>query len=179
MARKRNRNARVCRDARGLRGARVRRGLLHAGGWLGLWTPITAPIRANTGYTVWIIDCCALARVSTASSRWRDSASRVSACPSLSPAASIALAAMPRLLTRLGDDAPLSMVRSRLQRPMCGAVVRVRVPHASHAMSVSRPCDQCSTVKRCTMFMDDTTRKPIYLCPACARDLGYARKDAV
>jgi hypothetical protein len=41
---------------------------------------------------------------------------------------------------------------------------------------VSRPCEQCNTVKRCAMFIDETTRKPIYLCPACARDLGYARK---
>ena len=64
---------------------------------------------------------------------------------------------------------------------MRGAVVRLRVPRAASAMSVSRPCDQCGTVKRCTMFVDDTTQKPIYLCPACARDLEYARattKDA-
>jgi ribosomal protein S27AE len=42
-------------------------------------------------------------------------------------------------------------------------------------MSVSRPCEQCDTVRRCRMFIDGTTGRPVYLCGACARELGYDR----
>jgi hypothetical protein len=40
-------------------------------------------------------------------------------------------------------------------------------------MAVQCPCAQCTRVKRCTMFRDAHTGHLIYLCPVCARELGY------
>lgn len=40
-------------------------------------------------------------------------------------------------------------------------------------MSVSRPCQECSSVKRCTLYTDRDGRV-VYLCRRCARELGFA-----
>jgi hypothetical protein len=41
----------------------------------------------------------------------------------------------------------------------------------------SQKCNQCDTVKRCSMYVDDssTAVKPflVYLCRACAKNLGF------
>ncbi len=45
-------------------------------------------------------------------------------------------------------------------------------------MAVSRPCEECSEVKRCRMFMDDTRSgepTPIYLCGPCAAEHGFSQ----
>lgn len=40
----------------------------------------------------------------------------------------------------------------------------------------SKPCDHCSTVKRCQLVKaDDGTL--LYLCGRCQRDLGYAKES--
>ena len=39
-------------------------------------------------------------------------------------------------------------------------------------MAVSRPCEECQQVKRCTMHTD-RNEKIVYLCRACARELGF------
>lgn len=36
---------------------------------------------------------------------------------------------------------------------------------------VSRPCDECGKVKRCTMHRDELTGEMVYLCKRCAREL--------
>lgn len=38
-------------------------------------------------------------------------------------------------------------------------------------MSVSRPCEECSKVKRCKLYGDNA--RHAYLCGPCARELGY------
>jgi hypothetical protein len=41
----------------------------------------------------------------------------------------------------------------------------------------SQKCNQCDTVKRCAIYVDNssTAVKPfrVYLCRACAKDLGF------
>ena len=45
-------------------------------------------------------------------------------------------------------------------------------------MPVSRPCQHCSKVKRCTLHRDgDHEGVIIYLCRPCARALGYHVKE--
>ena len=40
---------------------------------------------------------------------------------------------------------------------------------------VSRPCDQCKTVRRCKMHIDRSITPPVlvYLCAPCERELGF------
>lgn len=46
------------------------------------------------------------------------------------------------------------------------------------ARGVSRPCDQCRTVRRCKMHVDASIKPPVivYLCDPCERELGYAEE---
>jgi hypothetical protein len=37
---------------------------------------------------------------------------------------------------------------------------------------MSRPCEQCGKVSRCRMSLD-AQRRIVYLCRACAKDLGF------
>ena len=48
-------------------------------------------------------------------------------------------------------------------------------------MPVSRKCEQCWTVKRCSAYpvdREDSQAALVYLCRPCARDLGYAPSGA-
>lgn len=38
----------------------------------------------------------------------------------------------------------------------------------------SLKCEQCGKIKRCAMHLDEHTKRPVYLCPPCAKELGYA-----
>jgi hypothetical protein len=53
-------------------------------------------------------------------------------------------------------------------------------------MAASRPCEQCKTVKRCSMFIEErisaaypggesrVVKAIVYLCAPCARELGFS-----
>lgn len=43
-------------------------------------------------------------------------------------------------------------------------------------MAPSRPCEECSKVKRCRLHLDRDGR-PTYMCDACAKELGLDQKE--
>ena len=43
-------------------------------------------------------------------------------------------------------------------------------------MAVSKLCDQCNKVKRCSMYLSNGG-DAVYLCRPCARELGYLEKE--
>lgn len=44
-------------------------------------------------------------------------------------------------------------------------------------MPVSRPCEECSAVRRCRLFLD-RDGVAVYLCAPCARGLGFSAPGA-
>lgn len=42
-------------------------------------------------------------------------------------------------------------------------------------MGVSRRCDECGEIKRCSMHVVGESKVIVYVCKPCARRLGYQR----